>query len=322
MLGERAGLHHDEDAGADAPSEALLQAERAVQAEIERQTAELSALRRQFETLSSRLAEDLRLAGKVQRGLQPGPVHHPRLDLAREFIPFREVGGDYYDVVMLPQDRVAIAIGDVMGKGIPAALLAATLTATVRSQIQSGQSLPCEVVSHVNRLFWQVTPPGLFASLFYAVLDLHSGTLDYVNAAPHYPFVRGAEGGSGAEPRSGVAPRGSGDGIHSRRVPPKARVSELTDGGTVLGLIEDACYTRGQLRLGASDLLVLYSDGITDRGNPEGEMYGLERLEAAAQRSHSDPARICLYSILGDIQGWSRGTPAEDDATLIVARAR
>jgi phosphoserine phosphatase RsbU/P len=300
MPGDRTGLEREQADEDDAPSPALLQAERAVQVEIERERAELLDLRRQFESLSSRLAEDLRLAGKVQRGLQPGPVHHPRLDLAREFIPFREVGGDYYDVVMLSPDRVALAIGDVMGKGIPAALLAATLTATVRSQIQSGQSLPCEVVAHVNRLFWQVSPPGLFASLFYAVLDLHTGTLDYVNAGHHYPFVLRADGS---------ADGGSGP-------------IELSEGGTVLGLTEEAAFTRGRLRLNASDLFVLYSDGITDRGNPEGEMYGLERLQEAAQRSHSDPARICLYSVLGDIQGWSRGTPAEDDATLIVARIR
>ena len=291
-----AGALQDDSLPADAPEAPgpFERAERAVQAEIARHKAELLQLRRQFDALSSRLADDLRLAGKVQRGLQPGPVTHVRLDLAREFIPFREVGGDYYDVVMLPQDRVALAVGDVMGKGIPAALLAATLTATVRSQIQSGQSLPCEVVSHVNRLFWQVSPPGLFASLFYAVLDLHTGTLDYVNAGHHYPFVLRAEGGA----------------------------LELVDGGTVLGLTEEAAFTRGSLKLGGSDLLVLYSDGITDRGNPDGEMYGLERLQEAALRSRSDPARICLYSILGDLQGWSRGTPAEDDSTLIVLRLR
>lgn len=296
MMGEDGRLQPGSGSGAG-DDEGALHGSRAVQDEIDRHTAELEMLRRQFESLSSRLAEDLRLAGKVQRGLQPGPVHHPRLDLAREFIPFREVGGDYYDVVMLGEEKVALAIGDVMGKGIPAALLAATLTATVRSQIQSGQSLPQDVVAHVNRLFWQVSPPGLFASLFYGVLDLRSGTLDYVNAGHHYPFVVRARGGS--------------DGV-----------VELADGGTVLGLIEDACFNGGRLRLGASDMLVLYSDGITDRTNPEGELYGLERLEQAALFSRSDPARICLYSILGDIQGWSRGSPAEDDATLIVARIR
>jgi sigma-B regulation protein RsbU (phosphoserine phosphatase) len=297
MMSEDGELQRGSDGGPDGDDGGALRAGRAVEEAVERHAAELEVLRRQFESLSSRLAEDLRLAGKVQRGLQPGPVQHPRLDLAREFIPFREVGGDYYDVVMLGQERVALAIGDVMGKGIPAALLAATLTATVRSQIQSGRSLPEDVVAHVNRLFWQVSPPGLFASLFYGVLDLHSGTLDYVNAGHHYPFVVRAHGGADA-------------------------AAELTDGGTVLGLIEDACFNCGRLRLEPSDMLVLYSDGITDRANPEGELYGLERLEEAARVSRNDPARICLYSILGDIQGWSRGTPAEDDATLIVARMR
>jgi len=255
---------------------------------------ELEDLRRRYELLSGRVEQDLRLAGKVQRGLQPGPVHHARLDLAREFIPFREVGGDYYDVVALPGDRVAIAIGDVMGKGIPAALLAATLTGTVRSQIQAGQWEPNGLVSHVNRLFWQVSPPGLFASLFYAVLDLGSGVIEYVNAGHHYPFVLPARGGE----------------------------VELSEGGTVLGLLEDACYTSGSLRLFPADVMVLYSDGITERGNPEGDLYGLPRLVQAARRSRRDPARIAVYSILGDLQGWSRGTPAEDDATLIVARIR
>jgi sigma-B regulation protein RsbU (phosphoserine phosphatase) len=283
------------DSAADGPAEDALVHVAAAQAAVERELGELEHLRRQFELLSNRVAEDLRLAGKVQRGLQPGPVQHPRLDLAREFIPFREVGGDYYDVVMLPHDRVAIAIGDVMGKGIPAALLAATLTATVRSQIQSGQSTPCEVVAHVNRVFWQVSPPGLFASLFYGVLDLPSGQLDYVNAGHDYPFVLREQAEEG---------------------------QALSEGGTVLGLMEDARFARGGVRLRPSDLLVLYSDGITDRTNPEGELYGLERLRRAADCSRTDPARICLYSILGDIQGWSRGTPAEDDATLIVARAR
>src|SRR6185295_17167746 len=107
---------------------------------------------------------------------------------------------------------------------------------------------------------------------FYGVLDLSSGTLDYVNAGHDYPFVLRAEGSPSAEP--------------------------LAEGGTVLGLIEDACFARGRVRLLTSDLLVLYSDGITDRANPEGELYGIERLTAAAQCSYRDPARICLYSIL------------------------
>jgi phosphoserine phosphatase RsbU/P len=293
---ERASSLLGEDAlGAGAMDGAHAVIAEALQAEIARQATELGELRAQLDALSGRVAEDLRLAGKVQRGLQPGSVQHPRLDLAREFIPFREVGGDYYDVVALPGDRVALAIGDVMGKGIPAALLAATLTATVRSQLQAGHSAPGDLVAHVNRLFWQVSPPGLFATFFYGVLELHTGLFEYVNAGHHYPLVLRSDDS----------------------------VVQLSEGGTVLGLIEDACYgAGGRVRLHAADAFILFSDGIVERTNPEGDLYGVERLVEAVLRSRNDPARICLYSILGDVQGWSGGTPAEDDATLIVGRLR
>ena len=92
--------------------------------------------------------------------------------------------------------------------------------------------------------------------------------------------------------------------------------------GTVIGLAEDSLYRRGTARLEPDDLVVFYSDGVTDRGGAEGELYGLERLKEAALRSRADTARIVLYSLLGDVQGWSAGTPAEDDSTLIVAKFR
>src|SRR5205809_6023285 len=121
-----------------------------------------------------------------QRSPLPAPLQHRRLEIAREFIPFREIGGDYYDFMELGPDRLALAIGDVMGKGVPAALMAANLKATVRAQIQGDLTSPEEVTRRVNRLFWDVTPHGLFCSLFFAVFDLARGTLEYVNAGHHY----------------------------------------------------------------------------------------------------------------------------------------
>lgn len=273
---------------------AFERAERAVEAEIGRHKAELVQLRRQFDALSSRLADDLRLAGKVQRGLQPGPVVHPRLDLAREFIPFREVGGDYYDVVMLPHDRVALAVGDVMGKGVPAALLAATLKASVRSHLQTGEASWSELVARINRMFWEVTPAGLFASLFFGVFDATGRRLEYVNAGHFYPFVLRRDG----------------------------TVDDLQHGGAVLGLVEEARYEAGSVSLAPGDAIVFYTDGVTERGAPDGELYGVERLKEAARRTQTDPARLSLYSILGEVQGWSGGLSPEDDATLIVAKVR
>jgi sigma-B regulation protein RsbU (phosphoserine phosphatase) len=241
------------------------------------------------------MAEELRLASRVQRSLLPAACEHPRLDVAREFIPFREIGGDYYDFLPLGQ-RMAFAVGDVMGKGIAAALLASSLKAAVRAQLQgsAASSAPQDVVSRVNRLFGEVAPRGLFASLFFGMLDLETLEMEYVNAGHDYPFVV----------------RAGGD------------IVDLPEGGTLLGLEDGSAYERGTVQLTRDDLVVFYSDGVTDRGDARGDAYGVERLKEAARRSRKDTARIVLYSMLGDVQGWSAGTSAQDDATLVVFKAR
>jgi len=267
---------------------------RSVLSELHRKNSELAELQSKVEGITRRMGEELRLAANVQRSLLPPPLKHPRLELAREFIPFREIGGDYYDLVPLGPDRFALAIGDVMGKGVPAALLSANLKATLRSQLQDGNVPADEVVARVNHLYWQVTPKGHFASFFLALFDLVEGTLQYVNAGHHHPFV----------------------------VRPDGEVVDLGDGGTVLGLMEHTGYERHDLELRREDLLVFYSDGVTDRSNREDDMYGVERLKEASVKNRADGARIVLYTLLGEVQGWSGGTPPEDDLTLIVGKVR
>jgi sigma-B regulation protein RsbU (phosphoserine phosphatase) len=261
--------------------------------ELARKNTELEGLYAQLESMAGRMASELRLASQVQRSLLPPPLHHPLLEVAGEFIPVREIGGDYYDLVPLGADRLALAIGDVMGKGVPAALLAANLKACLRAHLQGDGQAPEELISRVNRLFWDVTPRGLFASLFFGIFDFPRGRLDYVNAGHDHPFV--------------IRPGG---------------VEDLEVGGTVLGLMEGSRYERGQTPLSGQDLLVFFSDGVTDRANRQGEMYGVDRLKEAAARCREDAARISLYTLLGEVQGWSAGVPAEDDMTLIVGKLR
>jgi serine phosphatase RsbU (regulator of sigma subunit) len=262
--------------------------------ELSRKNVELQGLYHRLEVLAGRMAEELRLASNVQRSLLPPPLQHARLEVAREFIPFREIGGDFYDFVPLGPHRLAFAIGDVMGKGVPAALLAANLKASIRAQVDADNLCPAEVVGKVNRMFWDVVPNGLFASLFFGLFDIEAGRFDFVNAGHHYPFLVTARG----------------------------EIRDLVEGGTVLGLEEDSSYTQGSVTFGRDDLFVFYSDGITDRTNPEGELFSIERLKDAAARATRDSARIAVYSLLGEVQGWSGGAPAEDDMTLVVARAR
>jgi serine phosphatase RsbU (regulator of sigma subunit) len=261
--------------------------------ELSRKNAQLEALSGRLEGLLGRMADELRLAGNVQRSLLPSSFVHPRLEIAREFIPFREIGGDYYDLVSLGDDRVGFAIGDVMGKGVPAALLAANLKACLRAQLQGGTANPEDLVARVNRLFWEVTPRGLFASLVFVIVDMEDGRLRYVNAGHDYPLLVRNDGS----------------------------VQELDSGGTVLGLVENSRYRVGDVAFHKGDTLVLYSDGVTDRTDRSGEPFGADRLREVVVRSRRDPARIALYSLLGEVQGWSDGGPPEDDMTLVVARS-
>jgi sigma-B regulation protein RsbU (phosphoserine phosphatase) len=290
--------HPDDFVNAFRGSEALLaRVRRALRTraglrELARKNAELEALYGRLEGLAGRMGEELRLAAHLQRSLLPPALQHSRLDVAREFLPFREIGGDYYDLIPLGPERIAFAIGDVMGKGVPAALLAANLKACLRAQLQAGEVSPGHLVGRVNRLFWEVTPKGLFASLVFALFDFAEETLHYVNAGHDYPFVVRADGA----------------------------LQDLVEGGTVLGLIEDSAYQQGSVRLERGDSVVFYSDGVTDRSNVRDEAYGSERLKEAAVRTRGDRARLALYSLLGEVQGWAGGAAAEDDMTLVVAK--
>jgi sigma-B regulation protein RsbU (phosphoserine phosphatase) len=175
---------------------------------------------------------------------------------------------------------------------VPAALLAANLKACLRAHLQTSELVPTELIARVNRLFWEVTPRGLFASLFFGLLDLEQGRLEFVNAGHELPFLVRADG----------------------------TLRDLEEGGTVLGLLEESRYERGVVPVCPGDVFVLYSDGITDRRNGEGELFGAPRLKEAVLRNRGAGARLLLYSLLGEIQGFSAGQPAEDDVTLIVAR--
>ena len=275
------------------PRLAELARTRRLRTELRRREAELMSVREQLEHLQRRMADDLRLAGNVQRSLIPMPREHPRIEFAREFIPYREIGGDHYDMIWLGPNRVAMAIGDMMGKGVPAALLVASLKAALRAQLPVEGGI-ADVVARVNQLLCEVIPEGKFATFFLGIFDLESRRLEYVNAGHHYPFVLSSDG----------------------------RIRDLDVGGTVLGLIPDSRYERAELELGRDDLFVFYTDGVTDRISETGELYGIECLKEAAARSRGDSARIALYSLLGEVQGFSGGRPQDDDLTLVVARVR
>jgi serine phosphatase RsbU (regulator of sigma subunit)/predicted enzyme related to lactoylglutathione lyase len=244
--------------------------------------------------LEKRASRELEIAKEVQARLFPqkSPII-PSLDYAGICIQARQVGGDYYDFLDLGPQRLGLVIGDVVGKGIAAALLMANLQANLRSQCAIALDRPQDVLRAVNRLFCENTPIGGFATLFFAEYEQETGRLRYVNCG-HL---------------CGLILRGND------------AVERLDATGTVLGLFEDWDCEMGERRISAGDTLALYTDGITEAFNNAEEEFGEERLVAALRKHGACCSRELLEAIVAEVRGFS---PREqrDDITMIVAKCR
>ncbi len=225
----------------------------------------------------------------IQRGLLPSTLPQtPGLQLASSWKPADGVGGDCFDVLTFASGAVGIAIADVAGKGVPAALLMSNLQAAVRAFAQDG-AFPGSVCASINRLLCRNMASGRFVTFCYVYVDPGRRKLTYANAGHNPPLIVRASG----------------------------EVDRLVPGGTVLGVFSDGGYDQGAFPIAAGDRLVFYTDGITESRNPAGEEFGEEQLTAAAIRHRTLTADEMLASILSDVEQFN-ATAYEDDATLIV----
>ncbi len=241
-----------------------------------------------------RAAHELGIARQVQARLFPQSRPALRsLDYAGACHPARAVGGDYYDFLSLGPDRLGLVIGDVMGKGIAAALLMANLQANLRSQVAFALDEPRRLLQAVNLLFCENSPDGAFASLFFADYHDPTGGLRYVNCG-HLPALLLRRDGS---------------------------LDHLAPTSTVLGLFRQWECSVGECRLEPDDLLALYTDGVTEAFDDAGEEFGEQRLVDALRRHRHRPPDSLLASLVDEVHSFS---PHEqhDDLTLIVARRR
>jgi serine phosphatase RsbU (regulator of sigma subunit)/catechol 2,3-dioxygenase-like lactoylglutathione lyase family enzyme len=241
-----------------------------------------------------RVAHELAIARQVQARLFP--QSRPALgslDYAGACLPAHAVGGDYYDFLNLGPDRLGLVIGDVMGKGIAAALLMANLQASLRSQVAFALDQPQRLLELVNHLFCENSPEGSFASLFFAEYDDPTGGLRYVNC-------------------------GHLCGLLLRR---DGTLERLEATSTVLGLFREWECSVGECRLEADDLLALYTDGVTEAFDDSGQEFGEERLVEALRRHREHSPESLLGRLVDEVRSFS---PHEqhDDLTLIVARRR
>jgi phosphoserine phosphatase RsbU/P len=240
-------------------------------------------------------ARELEAARDVQRRLLPQECPGiPGLDYAGFSRPALAVGGDYYDFIRLSETQLAIAIGDICGKGIPAALLMATLRAFLRGQTLHRLTRPLEVVRTLNRLLCDSFASNRFATFFYGVLDTSTRSLSYVNAGHLPPLV-------------------------SRRSP-RHTLLRLRTGGPVVGLFQECDYEKGHLTLEPDDVIVAFTDGVSEAMNEAGDEWGDEALTQIVQDGHGAAPRELIDRIDRGADAFAAGTPQHDDQTLIAMR--
>jgi sigma-B regulation protein RsbU (phosphoserine phosphatase) len=240
-----------------------------------------------------RQEQDMAEALSIQMRLLPAELPQaPGYAIAADWRPARIVGGDYYDVLRFDENTLGFCIADVAGKGMPAALLMSNLQAAVRG-LASPSVSPDELCSAINRLLCRSIAGDRFITFFYAVLDIPSGQLRYTNAGHPAPLVI------------------RGDGTHE----------ELGEGGGVLGVFEAGEFCSGEIQLRAADHVVLFTDGLLEAHDGDGEEFGAKRiLEESLSLRHSDASGV-LDGIFARVRDFG-GRVFEDDATLLVLAVR
>jgi sigma-B regulation protein RsbU (phosphoserine phosphatase) len=240
-----------------------------------------------------RLEGQLEVARQVQ--LELLPASDPQLegfDISAYNFPTEEVSGDYYDWVRIYDDQIGLVVADVSGKGVPAALLMAFLRASLRAAIHIGYA-PHISMAKVNYLLWESIERNQFVTAFYAVLDASNRTLAYSNAGHNPPLL--------------INPDGSAHFIER--------------GGLPLGMFRDTRYYEYYLSLEPGQVLVLYTDGVTEAANRSDEEYGRERLERRVREGLQLGARELIDFIYQDVQSFTEGRGTNDDITFFVIRS-
>ncbi|MFH1010951.1 MAG: SpoIIE family protein phosphatase [bacterium] len=249
-----------------------------------------SDIRRMLRDLAEkeRLDSELALARAIQEALLPTALPRlPGIAMAARSLPSRVVGGDYYDLIPLPDGNLLIAVGDVSGKGIAAALVTAKVQASLHSLAGTFSSLP-QLMDKLNQATYRGAAPGMFASLFLARLDPQNARLDYVNGGHDFPIL-------------------CRDG----------QVEFLKEGGLILGVFPEATYCQGTVEGLQHSRLLLYTDGLVETRNRREREFGVDAL-AEIIKTRQGCAEDLLDCLFSEVEGYSEGEPAEDDRTAML----
>jgi phosphoserine phosphatase RsbU/P len=244
------------------------------------------------EAANAQLKEDLLVARRIQLSLLPGESPNiPGYDVAGTSIPARHVGGDYYDFIPLNNDAWGIALGDVSGKGVPAAMLMSNLQAMLRGQAPQGTL--CRLVMHwCNKQLFLSTPLDKFATLFYGVLNTNDHLFTYCNAGHERPFLFCNE----------------------------KKPLRLKTGGLAIGVVSDADYVDDTVPMLQGDTLVIFSDGVTDVVNTDDQPFGEDRLLELLDEAQNLPSAKLIEVVKEALAKHAGTQPAFDDITLVIVK--
>jgi sigma-B regulation protein RsbU (phosphoserine phosphatase) len=239
-----------------------------------------------------RINSELEIAREVQQRLFP--QHYPAIpgiDYYGYCRPALGIGGDYYDFIQLKNGKLGVAIGDISGKGVSAALLMSNLHASLRGQTLAGVSDLASLVSNINILMYEASTTNRYATFFYSEYDPATRRLDFVNAGHNAPFIVR-----------------NGESIL------------LEAGGPVVGLLKQASYEQNSCRLQPGDLFVAYTDGVSEAMTADDEEWGEERMTESVRRASLCTARQIIETVLADADAFTAGAVQHDDMTLSVIK--
>ncbi|MCX6556579.1 MAG: SpoIIE family protein phosphatase [Candidatus Aminicenantes bacterium] len=238
-----------------------------------------------------KMEKELQVARDIQQSfLLQQPQKFPGLDIAFLNIPSSKVGGDYYDVIPLNEREIIFSVNDVSGHGVPASLLMAIFRSSFVFQLRRGGDI-ASTISHLNRLIAETTEPNLYVTSFTAKLDCRTGILSYINAGHPLPLVlRGKE------------------------------LLMLESGSTVVGMFAEVDYPVSSFAMQPGDRLIMYTDGVIEAENEDGEEYSLARLSAAVVGRRDLPAVAMQAALIDDLRSFCRRKDFSDDVTLMIVK--
>ncbi|MFH0931772.1 MAG: GAF domain-containing SpoIIE family protein phosphatase, partial [Candidatus Zixiibacteriota bacterium] len=242
--------------------------------------------------IKKKLEEELLIARKIQESFLPpkDPVL-TGLDISGINIPSEQVGGDYYDFIPIIEDQIGIVIGDVSGKGIPAALIMASFRASLKAEIRNNYAIGT-IFFKVNNLLYESIERENYVTAVYGVLDIKNRAFTFSNAGHNPPILRRKEG----------------------------TIEYLTEGGVALGILQNHDYKEMVLGLNPGDLILFYTDGVTEAKNKAGEEFGTKRLEKILLENSNLKAREIQNKIFEEVKDFTENKPGQDDLTMIVIK--